>query len=216
MNSKKRLWKIKEAVMKKMVLASQNKHKLKEIEKITKDFGISLITMAEAGLGDLDVVEDSDTFEGNSEKKAREVMEASGLPAIADDSGLMVDALGGDPGVYSARFSGPGATYESNNKKLLELMKDVPEDKRTARFVSVITVVFTDGIKIVARGEIEGRIAFEEKGESGFGYDPLFYVPEKGKTFAQLSDDEKNAISHRANALVLLRELLETEEVGEK
>ncbi|HKL10537.1 MAG TPA: RdgB/HAM1 family non-canonical purine NTP pyrophosphatase [Clostridia bacterium] len=202
--------------MKKMVLASQNKHKLKEIEKITKDFGISLITMAEAGLGDLDVVEDSDTFEGNSEKKAREVMEASGLPAIADDSGLMVDALGGDPGVYSARFSGPGATYESNNKKLLELMKDVPEDKRTARFVSVITVVFTDGIKIVARGEIEGRIAFEEKGESGFGYDPLFYVPEKGKTFAQLSDDEKNAISHRANALVLLRELLETEEVGEK
>src|SRR6056297_2923059 len=216
MNSKKRLWKIKEAVMKKMVLASQNKHKLKEIEKITKDFGISLITMAEAGLGDLDVVEDSDTFEGNSEKKAREVMEASGLPAIADDSGLMVDALGGDPGVYSARFSGPGATYESNNKKLLELMKDVPEDKRTARFVSVITVVFTDGIKIVARGEIEGRIAFEEKGESGFGYDPLFYVPEKGKTFAQLSVEEKNAISHRANALVLLRELLETEEVGEK
>jgi len=202
--------------MKKMVLASQNKHKLKEIEKITKDFGISLMTMAEAGLGDLDVVEDKDTFEGNSEKKAREVMQASGLPAIADDSGLMVDALGGDPGVYSARFSGPGATYESNNKKLLELLKDVPQDKRTARFVSVITAVYTDGRKIVARGEIEGTIAFEEKGQGGFGYDPLFYVPQKGKTFAELSEDEKNAISHRANALVLLRELLEAEEAGKK
>jgi len=202
--------------MKKMVLASQNKHKLKEIEKITKDFGISLITMAEAGLSDLDVVEDSDTFEGNSEKKAREVMEATGLPAIADDSGLMVDALGGDPGVYSARFSGPGATYESNNKKLLELLKDVPGERRTARFVSVITAVYTDGRKIVARGEIEGTIAFEEKGQGGFGYDPLFYVPQKGKTFAELSEDEKNAISHRANALVLLRELLEAEEAGRK
>jgi len=216
MNSKDRLLKLKEALMKKMVLASQNKHKLKEIEKITKDFGISLMTMAEAGLGDLDVVEDKDTFEGNSEKKAREVMEASGLPAIADDSGLMVDALGGDPGVYSARFSGPGATYESNNKKLLELLKDVPGDKRTARFVSVITAVYKDGRKIVARGEIEGTIAFEEKGQGGFGYDPLFYVPEKGKTFAELSEDEKNAISHRANALVLLRELLEAEEAGRK
>src|SRR6056297_265131 len=216
MNSKKRLWKIKEAVMKKMVLASQNKHKLKEIEKITKDFGISLITMAEAGLGDLDVVEDSDTFEGNSEKKAREVMEASGLSAIADDSGLMVDALGGDPGVYSARFSGPGATYDSNNKKLLKLLKDLPQDKRTARFVSVITAVYTDGRKIVARGEVEGTIAFEEKGQGGFGYDPLFYVPQKGKTFAELSEDEKNAISHRANALILLRDLLEAEEAGRK
>ena len=216
MSSKDRLWKLKEALMKKMVLASQNKHKLKEIEKITKDFGISLMTMAEAGLGDLDVVEDKDTFEGNSEKKAREVMEASGLPAIADDSGLMVDALGGDPGVYSARFSGPGATYESNNKKLLELLKDVPKGKRSARFVSVITAVYTDGRKIVARGEIEGTIAFEEKGRGGFGYDPLFYVPQKGKTFAELSEDEKNAISHRANALVLLRELLEAEEAGRK
>ncbi len=216
MNSKDRRLKLKEALMKKMVLASQNKHKLKEIEKITKDFGISLMTMAEAGLGDLDVVEDKDTFEGNSEKKAREVMQASGLPAIADDSGLMVDALGGDPGVYSARFSGPGATYESNNKKLLELLKDVPGERRTARFVSVITAVYTDGRKIVARGEIEGTIAFEEKGQGGFGYDPLFYVPQKGKTFAELSEDEKNAISHRANALVLLRELLEAEEAGRK
>jgi len=216
MNSKDRRLKLKEALMKKMVLASQNKHKHKEIEKITKDFGISLMTMAEAGLGDLDVVEDKDTFEGNSEKKAREVMQASGLPAIADDSGLMVDALGGDPGVYSARFSGPGATYESNNKKLLELLKDVPGERRTARFVSVITAVYTDGRKIVARGEIEGTIAFEEKGQGGFGYDPLFYVPQKGKTFAELSEDEKNAISHRANALVLLRELLEAEEAGRK
>jgi XTP/dITP diphosphohydrolase len=200
----------------KMILASQNKHKLKEIEKITKDFGISLITMEEAGLGDLDVVEDSYTFEGNSEKKAREVMEASGLSSIADDSGLVVDAIGGDTGVYSARFSGPGATYDSNNKKLLEMMKDVPMEKRTARFVSVVTAVFTDGRKIVARGEIEGTIAFEESGKGGFGYDPLFYVPEKGKTFAELSENEKNSISHRANALVLFRELLKAEEDGEK
>jgi XTP/dITP diphosphohydrolase len=200
----------------KMILASQNKHKLKEIEKITSNFGINLITMDEAGLGDMDVIEDSDTFEGNSEKKAREVMEASGLSSIADDSGLMVDAIGGDPGVYSARFSGPGATYDSNNKKLLEMMKDVPMDKRTARFVSVVTAVFTDGRKIVARGEIEGIIAFEESGKGGFGYDPLFYVPEKRKTFAELSEDEKNSISHRANALVLFRELLKAEEDGVK
>ncbi len=200
----------------KMILASQNKHKLKEIEKITSNFGINLITMDEAGLGDMDVIEDSDTFEGNSEKKAREVMEASGLSSIADDSGLMVDAIGGAPGVYSARFSGPGATYDSNNKKLLEMMKDVPMEKRTARFVSVVTAVFTDGRKIVARGEIEGIIAFEESGKGGFGYDPLFYVPEKGKTFAELSEDEKNSISHRANALVLFRELLKAEEDGVK
>ena len=200
----------------KMVLASQNKHKLKEIEKITEDFGISLITMEEAGLGNLDVVEDADTFEGNSEKKAREVMEASGLSAIADYSGLMVDAIGGYPGVYSARFSGPGATYDSNNKKLLEMMKDIPIEKRTARFVSVVTAVFADGRKIVARGEIEGLIAFEESGKGGFGYDPLFYVPEKGKTFAELSENEKNSISHRANALVLFRELLKAEEDGGK
>ncbi len=200
----------------KMILASQNKHKLKEIEKITSNFGINLITMDEAGLGDMDVIEDTDTFEGNSEKKAREVMEASGLSSIADDSGLMVDAIGGAPGVYSARFSGPGATYDSNNKKLLEMMKDVPMEKRTARFVSVVTAVFTDGRKIVARGEIEGIIAFEESGKGGFGYDPLFYVPEKGKTFAELSEDEKNSISHRANALVLFRELLKAEEDGVK
>ncbi|MBK5251888.1 MAG: RdgB/HAM1 family non-canonical purine NTP pyrophosphatase [Peptostreptococcaceae bacterium] len=195
----------------KMILASQNKHKLKEIEKITKNFGIELVTMEEAGLGDFDVVEDKDTFEGNSEKKAMEVMEASGFSSVADDSGLVVDALGGEPGVYSARFSGPEATYESNNKKLLEMMKDVPWEKRTARFVSVITAVFTDGRTLVARGEIEGHIAFREKGDGGFGYDPLFYVAEKEKTFAELSGSEKNSISHRANALEGFKKLLMAE-----
>lgn len=195
----------------KMILASQNRHKLKEIEKITNGFGIELVTMDEAGLNGMDVVEDRDTFEGNSEKKAREVMEASGLPSVADDSGLVVDALDGAPGVYSARFSGEGATYASNNKKLLELLKDVPEEKRTARFVSVITAVFPGGKTLSARGEIEGFIAFEEKGLGGFGYDPLFIVPGSGKTFAELTGEEKNAISHRAKALVRFRELLEDE-----
>jgi len=200
----------------KMVLASQNKHKLKEIEKITKNFDIDLITMDQAGLGSMEVDEDKDTFEGNSEKKAQEVMLASGLSAIADDSGLMVDALGGAPGVYSARFSGPEASYESNNKKLLDLMKDLPMEERSARFVSVITAIFTDGRKLVARGEIEGLIALKESGEGGFGYDPLFYVPEKGKTFAELSEDDKNAISHRANALAIFEKLLKAQEAGEK
>ena len=200
----------------KMVLASQNKHKLKEIEKITKNFDIDLITMDQAGLGAMEVDEDKDTFEGNSEKKAQEVMLASGLSAIADDSGLMVDALGGAPGVYSARFSGPEASYESNNKKLLDLMKDLPMEERSARFVSVITAIFTDGRKLVARGEIEGLIALKESGEGGFGYDPLFYVPEKGKTFAELSEDDKNAISHRANALAIFEKLLKAQEAGEK
>lgn len=192
----------------KMILASQNKHKLKEIEKITADFGIDLVPLYEVGLGDLEVVEDRDTFEGNSEKKAREVMEASGLPAVADDSGLMVDALDGAPGVYSARFSGPGATYDSNNEKLLELLADVPWEKRTARFVSVITAVYPDGETLTARGEIEGFIAFERKGSGGFGYDPLFYVPELDKTFAELTETEKNAVSHRARALEVFRRRL--------
>lgn len=183
----------------KLVLASKNQHKLTEIQEILSQFGVEILLQSELGL-DLDPEENGTTFEENSLIKAKAVLEASGLPAIADDSGLEVDALDGAPGVYSHRF-GHKNSDEERCLYLLEQMTNVPEEKRTARFVSVITCLFPDGRKIVARGTCEGVILREMRGENGFGYDPLFYVPELGKTFAQLSGAEKNAVSHRANAL---------------
>ena len=183
----------------KVILASQNQHKLVELSAILQHLGMEVMLESEVGL-DIEVEETGTTFEENSYLKAAAVMEASGLPTIADDSGLMVDALGGAPGVYSARYGGiedvPG-----RNAYLLENMKDVPEEKRTAKFVSVITCLFPDGRKIVARGECPGRILFAPAGKNGFGYDPLFYVEEYGKTFAELPPEVKNSISHRAKAL---------------
>lgn len=192
----------------KMILASSNKHKLDEIMAITKDFGIDLMTMMDAGLGDMDIEENGSTFEENSYIKAKAVVDATGMAAIADDSGLEVDHLNGGPGVYSARYSGIEKDYDANNKKLMLELQGVPDDQRTARFVSVITMLWPDGKQIVVRGEIEGLIGYKEIGSNGFGYDPLFIVPSKGKTFAELTADEKNSISHRANALFKLREEL--------
>lgn len=191
-----------------VVAATQNRHKIEEIEAITKEFDINIISRQEAGAPDIEIVEDGTTFEENSYKKAFEIMKLTGMPAVADDSGLAVDALDGAPGVYSARFSGPDGDDKANNRKLLELLKDITMEKRTARFVSVITLVFPDGKTIVCRGECEGHIMFEESGSNGFGYDPLFRPEGYEVSFGQLPAEEKNRISHRAKALILLREKL--------
>ena len=183
----------------KVILASKNRHKLVELSAILSQLGFEIALESEYGL-DLDVEETGATFEENSFLKADAVMKASGLPALADDSGLMVDALDGAPGVYSARY-GHKSSDPERTAFLLENLKNVPEEKRTAKFVCVITRLWPDGRKIVARGECLGRIAFEPHGENGFGYDPVFYLPEKEKTYAELSSEEKNAISHRARAL---------------
>jgi XTP/dITP diphosphohydrolase len=199
-----------------VIAATQNAHKIRELIEITKDFGLRVISRAEAGLPDFEVEEDGDTFEENSLKKARAVMEYSGAAAIADDSGLVTDALGGVPGVLSARFadvSGEGADA-ANNRKLLALLSDVPDAERTARFVSVVTLVFPDGRAVAARGECEGHIGRAEKGTGGFGYDPLFTPAGQYKTFAELSAEEKNEISNRAKALAALREALSRGAVG--
>lgn len=191
-----------------VVAATQNRHKIEEIEASTKEFDINIISRQEAGVPDIEIVEDGTTFEENSYKKAFEIMKLTGMPSVADDSGLAVDALDGAPGIYSARFSGLDGDDKANNRKLLELLKDVTMEKRTARFVSVITLIFPDGKTIVCRGECEGHIMFEESGSNGFGYDPLFRPEGYEVSFGQLPAEEKNRISHRAKALILLREKL--------
>lgn len=194
--------------MKKIVAASQNKHKIREIEEITKEFGMFIVPRDEAGVPDIEIVEDGETFETNSYKKAYEVMRLCGEITIADDSGLEVDYLDGDPGVRSARFAGEDADDKKNNEKLLSLLEGVSMEKRSGRFISVITIVYPDGTNIVARGEVEGHIAFEECGDNGFGYDPLFIPLGYNKTFGNFTPENKNKISHRAKALVKLRKLL--------
>ena len=183
----------------KVILASKNQHKLTELSAILSQLGFEIALESEYGL-DIDVEETGTTFEENSFLKADAVMKASGLPVLADDSGLMVDALDGAPGVYSARY-GHKASDKERTAYLLENMKDVPEGKRGAKFVCVITCLFPDGRKIVARGECPGVIARAPHGENGFGYDPVFYLPELGMTYAELPSEQKNAISHRARAL---------------
>lgn len=192
-----------------IIAATKNKHKIEEIQAITKEFGMDVVSRADAGVPDIEVEEDGDTFEKNSEKKAREIMELCGEITIADDSGLMVDALDGAPGVISARFAGEDGNDLKNNEKLLKLLEDVPPEKRTARFVSVITMVYPDGRKIVARGECKGHMIYQPKGSNGFGYDPLFVPDGYDRTFAELTGEEKNRISHRAVALQNLRRKLE-------
>lgn len=192
---------------KKVIIASNNVHKLIEIKEILKDFPFDVISLNEAGIN-IEVVEDGKTFEENAYKKASEIMKITNETVIADDSGLEVSALNGAPGVYSARFAGEHGNYKKNNMKLLELLKDVPYDKRGARFVTSIIYLTPEGDKIKAQGYINGIIGFEEKGSNGFGYDPLFIVPELNKTFAELKPEEKNAISHRSRALADLKQQL--------
>ncbi len=183
----------------KVILASKNPHKLTELSAILSQHGFEIALESEYGL-DIDVDETGTSFEENSLLKAEAVMKASGLPVLADDSGLMVDALDGAPGVYSARYGHKSSDGE-RTAFLLENMKDVPDGKRTAKFVCVITCLWPDGRKIVARGECPGVITHEVHGENGFGYDPVFYLPELGMTYAELPSEQKNAISHRARAL---------------
>ena len=188
-----------------LVLASKNKKKLVEMNAILSGLGVEVCSEAEAGV-DVDVEETGDTFEANSLLKARAVMEASGLPAVADDSGLCVDCLNGAPGVYSARYGGEGLSDEQRYRMLLENIRG--QLTRTAKFVSVITCCFPNGDVLSARGECPGTIAYAPQGEGGFGYDPVFFVPELKKTFAQLTAGEKNAVSHRGKALAAFQEKL--------
>ena len=185
----------------KVVLASKNKHKLVEISKITEKFGFDLVLQSELGV-DIDVEETGTTFEENSFLKAEAVMKATGLPALADDSGIAVDALNGEPGIYSARYGFDDSLDDWG--RLLLLLKNtehVPDGQRQAQFVCVITMVTPDGQTIQARGEIHGELLRAPAGENGFGYDPIFYYPPAGMSTAEMPSEEKNKVSHRANAL---------------
>ena len=186
--------------MKKIILASNNSGKIAEVRQILKDLDIELVSMREAGV-EADIEENGTTFEENALIKARAVMELTGAVAIADDSGLEVDYLGKEPGVYSARYMGHDTSYEIKNKAIIDRLAGVTGADRSARFVCAIAVVFPDGRELVTRAAMEGVIAEKPEGENGFGYDPIVYLPESGKTAAQLSPEEKNKISHRGKAL---------------
>ena len=191
-----------------VVLASKNAHKLEEISRITEQFGIELILQSQLGV-DLDVEENGTTFEENSLIKARAVMEATGLPALADDSGLAVDALNGEPGIYSARYGFDDSLDDRGRLELLlKNMEAVPDGSRQAKFVCVITMITPQGQIVQARGEANGEILHRAAGSGGFGYDPIFYYPPLGKTFGEMSSGEKNAVSHRAEALKLFYQRL--------
>ena len=189
------------------VLASKNAHKLEEISKIVEQFDLQLVLQSELGI-DVDVEETGTTFEENSMLKARAVMEKSGLPAIADDSGLCVDALNGGPGVYSARYGGEGLDDKGRYMLLLNNMRG--QSTRAAHFACAIACALPNGDELTAEGRCDGTIAFAPMGEGGFGYDPVFFVPELKKTFGQLTAEEKSAISHRGRALAAFVEKLET------
>lgn len=197
----------------KLLLATNNAHKAREIREILKDSFTEIVTMRDAGVA-FEVEEDGLTFRENALKKAVETLAfvSDRFDAVlADDSGLCVDALDGAPGVFSARFSGEAHNDAANNAKLIRLLKDVPDDRRTARFCCCVALARTGREPIAVQGEVEGTILHEARGENGFGYDPYFYYEPFGKSFAELSTDEKNAVSHRKRALMLLREALDVE-----
>lgn len=192
----------------KVVLASKNKHKLEEISKITEKFDMELVLESELGV-DIDVEETGKTFEENSFLKANAVMKATGLPALADDSGIAVDALNGEPGIYSARYGFDDTLDDWGRLQLLlKNTEHVPDGQRQAQFVCVITLVMPGGEVIQARGEVHGELLRAPAGEGGFGYDPIFYYPPYGKSLAEVSAEEKNRVSHRANALKVFYEKL--------
>ncbi|MBR3691937.1 MAG: XTP/dITP diphosphatase [Clostridia bacterium] len=183
-----------------MILASNNAHKAAELSAILSGLGVETLTLRESGYHS-DPEETGTTFAENAYIKAKSLFDISGEAVIADDSGLMVDALGGAPGVYSARYAGEGANDAENNKKLLKNLENTPDGERGAAFVSSICAILPDGRVLRAEGRCPGVILREAAGENGFGYDPLFYMPELHKTFAEMSEEEKNAVSHRARAL---------------
>ena len=190
--------------MNRLLIATNNSGKTAEIKAILGDFYEEVVSLKDAGLA-LEIVEDGDSFEENAVKKAREAAAVAGCDALADDSGLCVDALLGAPGIYSARYAGENATDAQNNEKLLAALSGLQD--RTARFVCVVALVSGESVT-TARGEIMGVIALQPSGSGGFGYDPLFFVPELGQTFAQIPADIKNTLSHRARALCALKEKL--------
>ena len=193
--------------MKKIIFATGNAGKMKEIREILKDFDAEVLSMKEAGV-EAEIVEDGKTFEENAVIKAKTVCKLTGEIALADDSGLEIDYLNKEPGIYSARYMGEDTSYRIKNANLIERLEGVPDEKRTARFVCAIAAAFPDGTVKTVRGTMEGRIGYEETGENGFGYDPIFYLPEYGCSSAELSMEEKNKISHRGKALRAIKEEL--------
>lgn len=195
--------------MKRIVFATGNAGKIREIREILADLSLEVVSMRDAGIS-ADIEENGTTYEENALIKARGVAVFTGPDDIvmADDSGLEIDNLGGEPGVYSARYLGETTPYSIKNRNLIERLAGVPDEQRTARFVCAIAAVLPDGRELVTRGTIEGRIGYEEKGKGGFGYDPIFQVPEFGKTTAELTEEEKNAVSHRGRALRAMKEEL--------
>ncbi len=202
--------------MYKIIFATGNEGKMKEIREILDGLTflgekVQILSMKEAGI-DMDIIEDGTTFEENAMIKARAVAGAAKEAIVlADDSGLVIDYLNGEPGIYSARYLGKDTSYRVKNANLVQRLEGVPDEKRSARFVCAIAAVLPDGRELSTRGTIEGRIGYEEKGLNGFGFDPIFYVPEIGKYTAELSDEDKNRISHRGKALRAMREELEKE-----
>ncbi len=194
-------------MMDKIVFATTNEGKVKEIKEILEGFPVEVVSMKEMDIT-TDIEENGTTFEENSLIKAREISKLTGLPALADDSGLEVDYLNGEPGIYSARYLGRDTDYNYKNNYIIDRLKEAEDKERSARFICVISLVLPDGREFVKKGVMEGRIGYEIKGENGFGYDPIFYLPEYGKTSAELSSDEKNKISHRGKALRAMKELI--------
>ena len=194
--------------MKKIVFATGNQGKLREVKKILADLNVDIVSMKEEGI-QIDVDENGTTFAENAQIKATAIGAHTDAIVQADDSGLVIDALNGEPGIYSARYLGKDTSYRIKNQNLIDRLEGVPDEKRTARFVCAIAAALPDGTVLHTEGTIEGIIGYEERGENGFGYDPIFYVPKLGKTTAELTDDEKNAISHRGSALEKMKVLLQ-------
>ncbi|MGN0369214.1 MAG: XTP/dITP diphosphatase [Butyrivibrio sp.] len=195
-----------------MIFATGNQNKMREIKAILGDIGEEILSMKEAGI-DIDIVEDGTTFEENAIIKAKAIMEATGQIVLADDSGLEVDALNKEPGIYSARYLGEDTSYEIKNKTIIDRLEGVEGDARSARFVCVIAAAFPDGEVVTTRGTIEGVIAEAPAGDNGFGYDPIVYVPEYGMTTGQMSPEVKNSISHRGKALMAMKKILEERKI---
>ena len=195
-----------------MIFATGNQGKMKEIRAILGDIGEEIISMKEAGI-DIDIVENGSTFDENAIIKAKAIMEVTGQLVLADDSGLEIDYLNKEPGIYSARYMGEDTSYRIKNGNLIERLQGVPDEKRTARFVCVIAAAFPDGEIVTTRGTIEGLITKEQLGENGFGFDPIVYVPEYGMTTGQMDPDLKNSISHRGKALTAMKKILEERKI---
>ena len=190
-----------------IVFATGNEGKMAEIRAILSDLGIPVLSMKEAGVT-ADIVEDGKTFQENADIKAEAIMKLTGDVVLADDSGLEIDYLNGEPGIYSARYMGEDTSYDKKNRNLIERLEGVPDEKRTARFVCAISAALPDGTLLHSRGTIEGIIGYESKGENGFGYDPIFFLPEYQCTTAELSPEKKNELSHRGKALRMMKEKL--------